>query len=118
MKQSTMHRIDCINGRSDKQTQVMYPNVCNVLVASDGHFFRGSDKQRFKLKDYQDAYPHWYIPPGKTIKSALYWKWFICKHKAKLLEYYEAKSIKYPIAWQEIDKATIVRDLHSVYRLN
>ncbi len=113
-----VHQIDCIDGWRNKQTQVMNPNVCNILVASDRHFLRQSDKKRFKYQDYEDAHPDWYIPPNKLIKSTLYWKWFICKYETKLFEYYKASSMKYPNAWKNIDKADIEKDLCSAYRLN
>ncbi len=62
-----------------------------MLVASDGHFFKHDqhiDQQYVRFKDYQDAYPDWHIPPDKTTKSTLYWKWFICKYETQLLQYY------------------------------
>ncbi len=112
-----VHQQDCIDGWRDKQTQVMNPNVCNILVAGDGQFYRRPDKERFKFKNYQKGHPDWYIPPNTTTKSTLYWKWFTCKYEAQLLKYYNAKAMKYPNAWKNIDKAAIERDLQSVYRL-
>ncbi len=113
-----VHQQDCLDGWRDRLTQVMNPNVCNILVAGDGHFFRRSDKRRFKFKDYLDAYPNWYIPQSKTTKSTLYWKRFTVKHESQLLEYYGAKSMKYPNSWKLIDDEAVKRDLHRVYKLN
>ncbi len=116
-----VHQQHIIGERMDKRTQVIYPNVCNMLVASDGHLFKHDqhyDQQYVRFKDYQDAYPDWYIPPDKTTKSTLYWKWFICKYETQLLQYYSLKSIKYPIAWKYIDKEAVEKDLQSVYNLH
>ena len=111
-----VHRIDCLAGWREKQSQIMVTGFCPALVASDRHFCKADD-ERHPYKNYRSVYTTWSIPPNVTSKSTLYWKWFVNKYRIQLAEVYKAKLDKVPEGWSEYKWNDVKEDLENVYNI-
>ena len=111
-----VHRIDCLAGWREKQSQIMVTGFCPALVASDRHFCKADDELH-PYKNYRSVYTTWSIPPNVTSKSTLYWKWFVNKYRIQLAEVYKAKPAKVPEGWSEYKWNDVKEDLENIYNI-
>ena len=116
LHRTEVHRIDCLAGWRDKQSQIMVTGFCPALVASDRQFYK-ANQELHRYKNYRAVYTTWSIPPNLTSKSTLYWKWFVNKYRIQLAEEYKAKPANVPEGWSEYKWNDVKEDLESVYNI-
>ena len=116
LHRTEVHRIDCLAGWREKQSQIMATGFCPALVASDRQFYK-ANQELHHYKNYRSVYTTWSIPPNVTSKSTLYWKWFVNKYRIQLAEEYIAKPVNVPEGWSEYEWNDVKEDLENVYNI-
>lgn len=99
----------------------MVIDFCTTLVASDHSFYPERDSKTVPYKQYQTAggkYATWLITPaGSTL---VYWKWFICRFKKELENYYQKKFMdrgEIPSEWSNYTKEEAIQSLDQMYNM-
>ena len=114
----SLHRPQCLGGRSWVGTGKMVLETCNACVASETQF-------RYKEKDdtwqwkpypkYQDVHPTWTISPDGSLEAASYWKWFVAKYTVAVAELYKKKTNEIPDAWKTLTSDQVKEDIKKLY---
>ncbi|XP_025752966.1 interferon-induced very large GTPase 1-like [Oreochromis niloticus] len=110
------HRPSGIEGWHKRGTVEFSINFCTTNVASDDRFRPYPFSEKFvPYKLYRRAgpkYADWRITPDES--KLAYWKWFVCRFKKKLEEYYKFKFQgrgEIPNEWKTISKNEAIKSL-------
>ncbi|XP_061403488.1 LOW QUALITY PROTEIN: interferon-induced very large GTPase 1-like [Lethenteron reissneri] len=110
-----IHRPQAVTGWSWHETNFFCTDICTSLVASDILYVL-PDGKIMPYKDYRTIgreHASWSITPDLTVQP--YWKWFVCRFKSDLEEFYNLQfkgSGAIPDGWTKITKDEAIADLH------
>ena len=93
-----------IKGMNEAGSDKLCMVNCQTVVDSDMWFcpdFVNPDSKEY-FKNYRNCYPKWEILPDRSMKSSLYWKWFIVKFQDELAEHFKKDLGDIPKEWHKI----------------
>ncbi|XP_067089390.1 interferon-induced very large GTPase 1-like isoform X1 [Osmerus mordax] len=115
----SFHRPYGLTGWHFKGTVQLCTSFCTSSVASDGHFLPNHDSDKsIPWKQYRTGgpeYADWSITPD--LSELPYWKWFVCRFKKDLENYYGKKFQgrgQIPSEWRTYTKAQAIESLKKI----
>ena len=113
-----LHRPQCLKGYTWTSAGKMTLDVCSARVASDAKFKnRDTDHKLHPYQNYQKYYPNWIITPDPSCEASSYWKWFVARYSAQIVQLFNAKETKIPESWTSLTWEEVKEDLKTYYNL-
>ncbi|XP_028403214.1 interferon-induced very large GTPase 1-like [Dendronephthya gigantea] len=101
-------------------TEKLSTNICTECVTGDKTFLNlDTLLEKHPYKEYRsvnDYYKSWEITGEKSLKSSLYWKWFMATFSKELAQKHDAKSDS-PFSWKFISFKKAKEQLMDEYDL-
>ena len=112
------HRPTCVIGWRTVRDQIMVTESCPILVSGEREFIYDEDQMKsHPYKEYSDIHPSWFIPADLTMKTSLYWKWFVASYSDKLASHYNVKIPEIQPEWKELKWEDVKQNLKECYNL-
>ncbi|XP_073464698.1 interferon-induced very large GTPase 1-like [Aquarana catesbeiana] len=111
------HRSLAINGIPWRDSKEFVTDICSSLVSSNVCMLVNKTTS-ISYKHYREIgldYANWSITPDKS--SQLYWRWFVCKFRANLENYYGLKFElrgEIPSQWENITREDVIASLNDL----
>lgn len=116
----SLHRPECLSGRSWKGSNKMALEICTASVGSKCSFGYQDKDGELKWKPYsmyQDVYPTWSISPDVSIEASSYWKWFVATYTTDIAQLYGMKTNEVPQAWTSLTLDKVKDDMKKLYNM-
>ena len=112
------HRPTCVIGWRTVGDEIMVTESCPILVSGEREFIYDRDGMKsHPFKEYSDKHPSWFIPADLTMKTSLYWNWFVANYSDKLASHYNVNIPEIQPEWKELKWEDVKQNLKKCYNL-
>ena len=113
-----MHSFKCLAGCHNEESGEMALEMCTTVVGSHLMFQNSDTKHKFHpYKDYVDIYPEWTIRADLSLKTSLYWKWFIGHYDSEIANAFVMKKATVPYEWKKLRWSDVKKSLKDSFNL-
>ncbi|XP_051519619.1 interferon-induced very large GTPase 1-like [Myxocyprinus asiaticus] len=115
---ASVHRPQGIGRYRWIESEMLIPDICSSLVASEQKFrCKDTGYQFYPFKEYRKFYPDWKIQSDASIEATDFWKYIFARYNTKFAEKYNAKPANVPVSWHKISASQAKRSLEETFEL-
>ncbi|XP_051991089.1 interferon-induced very large GTPase 1 isoform X2 [Xyrauchen texanus] len=115
---ASVHRPQGIGRYRWIESEMLIPDICSSLVASEKTFrCKDTGYQFYPFKEYRKFYPDWKIQSDASIEATDFWKYIFARYNTKFAEKYNAKPANVPVSWHKISASQAKRSLEGTFGL-